>query len=256
MYNINIPHAANHLKIFAAGMRLLEAFTFSIISAVHKKKDENEAFSYFLSLIKKETTVLDIGKHNYNYLYQMLKMAKRSGKLIAWEGEPDIFDYLSKKKEILKYKNVTIGHVSFSEETGKRPAFLSFNKRKGATVIDFRTRINQEAKETTAAQTLDKYCRTYNIVPGFLKISGEGNELAILSGAFEVLRKYKPKILIECEQRHAGRSNILKTFQLLTDLNYSGSFILDDIKLPLANFDFNIYQNSLSNFYCKDFIFE
>lgn len=256
MYNTHVARISNNQKIFETGSRLLEFFTLSIKWAMYKKKDDNEALSYFLNLIKKESTVLDIGTHNDDYLYQMLKMAKRSGKFIAFENEPDIYDYLSGKKEILKCKNVTIEHLPFSEVTGKTTPGVSSHKRSSATVIDFKTRINQEAKEATPAKTLDNYCRTNNIEPDFLKINGEGNELAILNGAVEILRKYKPAILIQCEERHAGRDNILKTFKFLTDLKYSGYFILDIMKIPLGNFDFNIYQNPLSNFYCSDFIFE
>lgn len=256
MYHPPIAPVSNSQKIFEMGNRFLEFFTLSLRSALHKKKDENKAFSYFLNSIKKGSTVLDIGTHNYDYLYQMLKMAKRSGKLIAVESEPDIYNYLFEKKEILKCKNIMIERLQFAEVTGKTTSGISLSKRNGATVIDLKTRINQGFKEVAAAQTLDNYCAINNIIPDLLKINGEGKELAILYGSVEILSKYRPKILIECEQRHAGRDTILKTFKLLTDLKYSGYFILDDMKLPLANFDFNIYQNPLSNFYCKDFIFE
>ena len=256
MYNTNIAHVTNHQNIFEAGLRLLESFTLSIKSAVHKKKDENESFSYFLGLIKKGSTVMDIGTHDYDYLYQMLKMAKRSGRFIAFESEPDIYDYLFDKKEILKCKNVTLEHLPFTEVTGKRTPGNSLRKKNGATVIDFKTPANQDTREGIRPQTVDCYCRTNEIVPDFLKINGDGNEIEILNGAVEVLQKYKPKIFIKCEERHAGRDNILKTFKLLTNLKYSGYFILEDIKIPLRNFDFNIYQNPFSNFYCSDFIFE
>ncbi len=67
---------------------------------------------------------------------------------------------------------------------------------------------------------------------------------------------YKPKILLRCDQRIAGKQKVMTTFQFLTELNYSGHFILDTINIPLINFDFNVYQNEHNDFYCNEFMFE
>ncbi len=104
---------------------------------------------------------------------------------------------------------------------------FNYHDYPSAAIIDFKTRINLEAKKATAAETLDNYCIIHNIKPGVLKINGEGNELSILKGATKILQKYKPTILLQCEERHAGRDKILHTFKLLADLKYSGYFILD-----------------------------
>lgn len=256
MHTTNIAHVLSHRKIFEISSQLLEFFTLSLKSAVRKNKDDEETLAYFLHSIKKGSAVLDIGAHSEGCLYMIQKIAKRSGRLITFESEPDMYNYLCEKKEILRLTNVTIERLAFSEITGKNNSNLLQHKKKGATIIDFKTRINLEAKKATAANTLDNYCSTHHIQPGFLKINGEGNELSILNGAVEILQKYRPKILLECEERHTSQENILKTFKFLTDLKYSGYFILDVMKIPLINFDFNIYQNPQSNFYCKDFIFE
>lgn len=255
MYTANISHGLHHQKVLETSARLLRFLTLLLKCAVHKDKDDNETFSYFLHLIKKGSAVLDIGAHNDDYLYLILKIAKRAGRFIAFESEPDMYDYFLKKKEILKLKNATIEHLVFSEETGKTSLNDLLSKKNGATIIDFKTWKNREAKKATA-DTLYDYCTAYDIEPDFLKISGEENTVSILKGAAKVLQKYKPKILLQCEERHAGRLIILQAFKLLADLRYSGYFILDVVKIPIANFDFNTYQNPHSNFYCKYFIFE
>jgi FkbM family methyltransferase len=255
MYISNITHIVNHEKIFETGSRLIEFLTCSLQSAIYKNKDDDESLSYFLNLIRKEATVLDIGTHE-DYLYAMLKMAKRTGKLVAFETDAGIFNYLSDKKETLHLKNVTIEHLALSEETEKVfPAFSPL-KIKSDQVSGVKTGMNVETKETVAAKMLKDYCIKSNIKPEFLKINAKGNELSILNSISDLLKKFNPKILLRCEERHAGREKIFQTFRLLTDLKYKGYFILDTMNIPIRNFDFNIYQNPLSNFYCRDFIFE
>ncbi|WP_018616697.1 FkbM family methyltransferase [Segetibacter koreensis] len=256
MYATNIAKVLNQHNLFERGSRLVDFFSLSIKSAMHKKKEDNYAFSYFLNLLKKEAAVIDTGYHTCENLYLLAKMAKRAGKVIALESEPATYNYLLQKKQILKWNNVAIEQFAFSGDQQKMLTRFSLPEKNGATVIDFKTRINKAPEEVATALTIDGYCIANNIHPGFLKINTAGHELTLVEGAVEVLRKHRPTIMIECEERQTGRENILKTFALLTDLKYSGYFILDMMKIPLVNFDFNIYQNPLTNFYCKDFIFE
>ena len=256
MYNTNFSSALSNQKILGTGNRIIETFTLFVKSAFYKKIEDNEALSYFLHLIKKGSIIIDIGSHDDDYLYFLLKMEKHAEKLIAFESDPETYEYLSQKKEILKLKNVVMEQLSFQKETEKELSGFSPHKTNGTTVIDFKTGKNQYENRTVDITMLDKYCEVYEIKPDVLFIQGKGNKLTILNGAAEVLKKYKPKILLECHERHAGRKNILEAFKYFDSLKYSGYFILDSMKIPQINFDFNIYQNPLSNFYCKYFIFE
>lgn len=255
MYISNITHIVNHQKIFETGSRLIEFLTCSLQSAIYKNKDDDETLSYFLNLIRKEATVLDIGTHE-DYLNAMLKMAKRTAKLVAFETDPGIYNYLSEKKETFHLKNVTIEQLALSEETEKVFPNYSALKIKSDVAGSLKTGMNGETKKTVGVKMLNNYCTASNIEPELLKITAEGNELSILTSISDLLKKFNPKILIRCDERHAGREKIFQTFRLLTDLKYKGYFILDTMNIPIRNFDFNIYQNPLSDFYCRDFIFE
>src|SRR3954447_26270577 len=115
MSDFHIAHLGSHQKIFETGSRVLEFFVLNIKSAVYRKTDDNETLAYFLNTIKKVSTVLDIGKHEEEYLFFIFKMAKRSGKLIAFELEQNTYVYLSEKKEILKMQHVDIQRLEFLE---------------------------------------------------------------------------------------------------------------------------------------------
>ena len=100
MYNVNISEVLNNQKILEAGSKFIETFTIFIKSVLYKKRTDNESFSYFLPLIKKGSTLIDIGGHNNDYLYFLLKMEKHAEKLITFESDQKTYEYLSQKKKI------------------------------------------------------------------------------------------------------------------------------------------------------------
>jgi FkbM family methyltransferase len=72
--------------------------------------------------------------------------------------------------------------------------------------------------------------------PAFVKCDVEGHELAVLRGATALLRRSRPTIFIEIEQRHQ-ETPIGAIFALLDEHGYDG-YVLDHTRLrPLAEFD-------------------
>jgi FkbM family methyltransferase len=61
---------------------------------------------------------------------------------------------------------------------------------------------------------------------GFIKIDVEGHEMAVLRGALDILRRDKPNLVLELEERHA-QGCLISAFDFLADLGYGGSYIKD-----------------------------
>src|SRR3954451_6940792 len=98
MSHPHITPLLNHQKVFEIGNKLLEFFALNIKSIVYKGRDDSETVSHFLKLLRKNSLVLDIGLHADDYLFFIQQMAKRSGRLLAFEGQDDTYNYLLSKK--------------------------------------------------------------------------------------------------------------------------------------------------------------
>jgi FkbM family methyltransferase len=92
--------------------------------------------------------------------------------------------------------------------------------------------------------TLDAFFADRPRGPNFLKIDVEGHELAVLHGGREVLAKYKPTLLVECEGRHRPEGDVRPVFDFLRSLGYVGMFFQNGIRRTLAEFDPAIHQRT------------
>lgn len=249
-----ISQMINHHKLVAASIRLFEVLSLSIKRPVCRKSDNNETLDYFMRHIEKGSTVVDIGLHSFDYIHLLRKLSKTMKKLVVFEAGPESQRYLARKKDSLQMNNVEIEDIHLSVSNENVFAGRQLCKTGGATVIDFAQKLYKTVTQVNS-ETLDKYCQKNEIRPDYIRINAEGQELSILEGATGLLTHH-PTLLISCEERYAGRERILETFNMLSDLGYEGYFILGDARIPIANFDFNIYQNPVYDFYCKEFVFE
>jgi FkbM family methyltransferase len=88
-------------------------------------------------------------------------------------------------------------------------------------------------RQRVAMRTLD----SYRLDPvGFMKIDVEGHELAVLEGAADLLRRCRPALLIEVEERFAAGS-VARVRAFLESLSYRGQFLEARTMRPIEAFD-------------------
>ena len=103
--------------------------------------------------------------------------------------------------------------------------------------------------------TLDSF--SYDDVD-LIKIDAEGHELSIIDGALNTIKKCRPILIVEIEQRHNQCSSITETFQSILSLGYSCFFLRGGNLIPLSEFVVERDQQiSLLNthMYINNFIF-
>ena len=243
-------------------MKWMEGIILKLRSNKYAKTDDIVGVNFIKQSIKKGQTAIDIGAHKGGYLYLMLQLVGDSGQIVAFEPQSILFKYLMRMKTMFNWQNVTIEHLALSDEEGEAKLLIPTNNiskasAPGATIVDNRERNDIGFSEQVATNSLDNYCEKYSIKPDFLKIDVEGNELPIFKGGINTLRKYKPKIYVECDAGYVGKEQVLETFSFLMDLGYTASFINNLERLPINQFDFEVHQNRVNGaFLCVNFIFE
>ena len=243
-------------------MKLLEYLKHRCRAGRYKNKNYRGGIAYIKSAIKEGQTVFDIVSHKAAYIYFMRRKMWDKGKIVAFEQQENLYLYISKINKLFRWNNVTVEHLALSDSEGETTLFIPANKvskasSPGATIVKSKFNSTQYTTESVSTETLDSYCKRNLFFPDFLKIDVEGNELKVLQGGIETLKKCKPNILIEIEARHVGQNTVLETFKFLESLGYMGYLLHGMEQIPLPDFSFDKYQNlNDRKNYCNNFVFE
>lgn len=226
----------------------------------YEQKEDVGGVAYIRRQVKPGNIVFDIGAHKGGYLSIFLQQLKGRGCVYAFEPQSVLYHYLESVSHLLHWRSLVLEPYAVSAETGKAVLSIPYNSGHPsspcATIIESHMNFRISAREEVSTVSLDTYCSRQGIVPDFLKVDVEGNELSVFQGAEKILRSCKPKILFECEARFVGEAKVYETFSFLQSLGYEGYFIQGAEMLPIKNFSVTKHQASTKGCYCNNFIFE
>jgi len=173
-------------------------------------------------LVPKNTNAIDGGANKGIYSYYLAKLCKQ---VHAFEPNPTMYAYLKAAVPA----NVTAYQLALSDSCGEatfnvpttsgqfhhtRGSLLEVQGEKGETGV---IRIDVKV-ETLDSMQLD------NI--GFIKLDLEGNELAALKGAQQLIEKQRPVILAEAT--NTGSSSATDLVNYLTERDYTPLVFLNN----------------------------
>jgi FkbM family methyltransferase len=226
----------------------------------YRYKEDPGGIAYLRHTVHEHATVFDIGAHKGGYLYFLLEQLAGTGQVFAFEPQQVLYNYLLKLQQLFDWQQVTIEPYAVSDAHGTALLRIPQNHGKSsspcATIIDSKMDFAFQDCEQVATIAIDQYCSQHSIVPDFLKVDVEGNELMVFKGAKETLIKHHPKLLFECEARFVGEERVWETFQFLEELGYTGYFIEGQELYPIHLFDVWRNQDPQGGAYCNNFIFE
>jgi FkbM family methyltransferase len=223
-------------------------------------RDQKVEFNIIRRHLSPGDIACDIGAYKGSFTYWLSRWC-RSGRVVAFEPQPDFAHRLVCTCRVLGLGNVAVEAKAVWSHSGQKDFFVPRLHRPGAS-------LNRQPLETTDIETLsvpvvslDEYFDE-RVKIDFIKIDAEGAELEILKGAEQILRRHAPLLLFECENRHLAQGSVQDVFSYLESLGYDGSFVCRNRLLPISRFDAAIHQRQdgerfwKSKGYCNNFVFQ
>tara|TARA_Y100000310_G_scaffold293618_1_gene323319 strand:+ start:2412 stop:3170 length:759 start_codon:yes stop_codon:yes gene_type:complete len=220
------------------------------------KKVYEEELLILDKVVDKNLESVDVGVYRGVYTYQLSKISKH---VHAFEPNPLLFSYLSKNlkklaENITLYENA-LSDASVTTDLKIPKRFNTLNKKNyeemyklGAATIHEKNLLNNEDFITFKIRTkkLDDILANNNI--GFIKIDVEGHEENVLNGAIEIIKRNKPVLLVEIEEKHS-KKNVQESLNFINSLGYK-SYYLSGFNLESTN-KLNNYKDRNNYFFIK-----
>ena len=212
-----------------------------------KNNDEKE-LQLLKEIIIPGTDTIDVGVYRGVYSYEM---AKYSEKVHAFEPNPIIFkDIKTNLSKIIKnisfynyalsdHENTSILKVPIRNKNFDRDNYEEYFQMGKATIHKENKMEDIETFEVKSKK-LDSFSFSNKI--SFIKIDVEGHELAVIKGAENTIRKNKPILLVEIEERHSQKK-VSETLDYINSLGYISYFYKNELLKTSSLDNLNLYNN-------------
>lgn len=224
-------------------------------------RDQCTEIGAIVNVLKKNEVVIDVGANKGSYLWSMSR-AVPDGRVVAFEPQPYLADYLKQVCSVVGLSNVTIEPAGVSNENGVLSLAIP-GEGKSSPGASFEQKIKDREYcriVDVPVYSLDNYFANEKNRIGAIKIDVEGHELSVLQGAKEVIASHSPLIVCECESRHITNGNIFTVLDYFCSISYDGFFVHRSNLVPVSEFDINKHQNEVgekfwdSADYCNNFV--
>jgi len=213
------------------------------------------------STLRGGDTAVDVGAHKGRYVFWMRRAVGAAGRVVAFEPQPRLADYLRRVGAAMGWRNADVRQVAVADAPGTAVLHVPGTKgvSAGASLDSAAYADGSPLHYECAVTTLDRELEGVERVR-LIKVDAEGHELRVFRGAERLLRSQAPVLLFECETRHLRRHSMADVFGYLEGLGYRGSFFAPVALRPLAEFDPAVHQRvggagARHAPYCNNFLF-
>ena len=227
-----------------------------------RRRDERDEIAALRHWVRPGDVVLDLGAHKGSYLFWLQRSVGPTGRVLAFEPQPFLAGYLREVVKTFGWRHVEVRNEGVSERAGTLT--LVFPEGSGAVSpgASFERAAGTGGREVPIPVTsLDREFPEGSKAPSFIKCDVEGHELAVFRGGAAMLRRARPVLLFECEQRHLATHRVADVFRELEGYGYRGEFFGPDGLRPIAEFRPEVHQASDGDRfwdrpgYCNNFLF-
>lgn len=201
-------------------------------------------------LLNRRCYFIDVGANlgMYSYFY-----SRSFKEVVAFEPISEV------TMDIEKFRggNIIVHNIALSNVESELEFFIPVVRGElcpGLASLESRSLPSE--RRIVSVKTLDSF--NFNNVD-LIKIDVEGHEYSVIQGAEKTIKKYKPLLIVEIEQRHIA-APIEVVFDLILKMGYNGYYILDMSVHSVNQFDCELNQTRhLDNVnnpkYVNNFIF-
>lgn len=210
-------------------------------------------------LVNPDSIAIDVGANIGSFSFALLKCLGPSGRIIAIEPIPELAAGLAIAIHRLNLP-VELHVCAVSDRSGEGVMDVPRHGRPLYALARLRFAGSENTERKVAIATLDEIAGNLDKRVSFVKIDVEGHELRVLRGGEQMIRKHRPNMLIEIEDRH-NPGCIPMTFEYLHELGYEGWFLDADGNIcAISDFDIDMHQRRRigeigTRFYVSNFIF-
>jgi FkbM family methyltransferase len=220
---------------------LMPRSAFKRITAMQARSEIE--LSLLPALVDQNRAALDVGANAGVYSLHLSGLVSH---VYAYEPHPRMAHILRASMPA----NVTVVEAAVSNVDGHAQLRFPINDGFEADVLG-----SIDSANTAVASTV---FRTINVTTvrldslalaniGFIKIDVEGHELSVLMGAQDILRRDRPTLLLEAEERHRPKA-VESVSTLLANHGYRGMFVLNKRIFSLQEFgDVYASQNAVES---------
>ena len=213
-----------------------------------KRKGEKE-IKIIPNLLVNCNRAVDIGANVGVWSYWLSKYAKQ---VESFEPNPKIFNALKN----IKIKNVNSYNIALSNKTGSVDLLIPKGSKgfsnQGASLSSIKVQ-GEHKSISIEAKRLDEY----NFLDvDFIKIDVEGHEHEVIEGARETIKKFKPTMVIEMEEKH-NQIPIEEQISSVEKMGYQCCVFINETIIKIKEIDLDKFHRNPTNkdTYLFNFIF-
>ena len=202
---------------------------FGVIGAIERAGGayEPQVMGFLARLVRPSDVCVDIGA-NIGVLTLLLSRLASEGQVFAFEPGDASFTYLQKNIADNGAANVVVEKLGVYDVTDTLTLQVEASHPGGAYLA--KTDAHEVTSESVSVTRLDDWACAHALARiDVIKLDIEGAEVRALDGAHDVLTKFRPALIVECNPVALRRFQGLKAEDLITRLRsiYGSLFFLD-----------------------------
>ena len=210
------------------GVLYLDRTDFVITPQLLNESYESYETSVLAGILKEGDVVVDAGANIGYYTFIFSKIVGVTGKVFAFEPNPESFKILEKNIKKNHLENVFLFNMALGDYNGAAKLYLNdYNKGDNRLYSSD----GKQSCVTIGCTTLDTAIPTNERVD-FIKMDTQGSEVLILKGAIRILGNSRPKMALEywpLGLKRAGTS-AREFFELLDSYKYEYKMIDEELE--------------------------